>query len=410
MKKTVLFIGFVYPEPRSSAAGSRSLQLMDIFLAQNCRVVFATSSKVSDRTFDLESIGIEVVKIKLNHNSFDDFIKQLQPSYVVFDRFMTEEQFGWRVAETCPDALRILDTQDLHFLRKGRQEALKNNSEFLEDQLKNSITVREVASIYRSDLTLIISEFEMDLLLNQFHVNSSILYYLPFLIESNSLNQTTKAFSNRLDFVSIGNFLHAPNSDAVHALKHHIWPLIRQQLPESKLHIYGAYPKEDTFRLEDKTQGFMVHGYTDQALERIEEAKLLLAPLRFGAGLKGKLIDAMRAGTPSVMTPIAAEGLFGKLPPNGPITADWENFAQKAVELYGNQNMWLTYQNNGYQILNNRFSKFKFVPAFVYRINELTSCLPSHRLKNFIGKMLLHHSLQSTKFLAKWIEQKNRSI
>jgi hypothetical protein len=122
MQSTLLVIGFVYPEPNSSAAGSRMLQLIAAFQAQNYNVVFATSCKKSDNAFDLESIGVSVVQIKLNQSSFDVFVKTLNPAIVLFDRFMTEEQFGWRVHEQCPDALKILDTEDLHFLRKGRQK------------------------------------------------------------------------------------------------------------------------------------------------------------------------------------------------------------------------------------------------------------------------------------------------
>ena len=157
MQSTLLVIGFVYPEPNSSAAGSRMLQLIAAFQAQNYNVVFATSCKKSDNAFDLESIGVSVVQIKLNQSSFDVFIKELNPTAVLFDRFMSEEQFGWRVAEHCPNALRILDTEDLHFLRKARQKALNTNQPLENVLFSNDSTKREIASIYRSDVSLIIS-------------------------------------------------------------------------------------------------------------------------------------------------------------------------------------------------------------------------------------------------------------
>ena len=93
MKSTVLVIGYVFPEPNSTAAGSRMLQLINFFMDQNYKVVFATSSKATERAFNLESINIEVVEILLNDASFDVFIKELNPNIVIFDRFMTEEQF-----------------------------------------------------------------------------------------------------------------------------------------------------------------------------------------------------------------------------------------------------------------------------------------------------------------------------
>ena len=94
MQSTLLVIGFVYPEPNSSAAGSRMLQLIAAFQAQNYNVVFATSCKKSDNAFDLESIGVGVVQIELNHSSFDVFIKELNPTTVLFDRTRRVKYLG----------------------------------------------------------------------------------------------------------------------------------------------------------------------------------------------------------------------------------------------------------------------------------------------------------------------------
>jgi len=184
MQSTLLVIGFVYPEPNSSAAGTRMLQLIEAFQAQDYQITFATTCKKSDNAFDLESIGVTVVEIELNHSSFDVFIKELNPAIVLFDRFMTEEQFGWRVSEQCPDALKILDTEDLHFLRKGRQKAFNSNQKRDATFLTNDTAKREIASIYRSDLSLVISETEMGILTDTFKIDPAILCYLPFMIPS----------------------------------------------------------------------------------------------------------------------------------------------------------------------------------------------------------------------------------
>ena len=174
MKSTVLIIGYVFPEPNSSAAGTRMLQLIDFFINQNYTVVFATSCKKSTNAFDLESLNVQVVEILLNHSSFDFFVKDLNPEVVLFDRFMTEEQFGWRITENCPDALRILDTEDLHFLRKTRQQSISSSSGSANDFDLNDIAKREIASIYRSDLSLIISEAELKILIDKFKIDCSL--------------------------------------------------------------------------------------------------------------------------------------------------------------------------------------------------------------------------------------------
>ena len=113
-RKSLLIIGAVWVEPNSSAAGKRMLQLIAQFLERDYTITFASPAQKSEKAIDLSSLGVAEVVIQLNNASFNLFIAQLQPNIVLFDRFMMEEQFGWRVLENCPEALRILDTEDLH--------------------------------------------------------------------------------------------------------------------------------------------------------------------------------------------------------------------------------------------------------------------------------------------------------
>ncbi|WP_407556805.1 glycosyltransferase [Winogradskyella sp. 4-2091] len=410
MKKKLLVIGFVWPEPKSSAAGSRMLQLIVQFQQQGYDVVFASAAKTSDNTFDLSSIKVETQPILLNDSSFDLFIKNLDPDIVLFDRFMTEEQYGWRVAEQCPKALRLLDTEDFHGLRKAREAALKRNERVSTQHMQNDITKREIASIYRCDLSLMISEVEIEILTQQFNIDESLLYYLPFLLDPIPQEATNllPKFEARQHFITIGNFLHAPNYDAVLYLKQTIWPLIRKQLPKAELHIYGAYKSQKVTQLNNNKEGFLIKGFAEDVNEVMKIAKVCLASLRFGAGLKGKLVDAMQNGTPAVMTTIAAEGMFGNSKPNGFIEDKPEAFAKQAVELYNNVEVWQQKQQNGFEVSKQRFNNLAFEADFSTHIKTLYNDLKAHRELNFIGQLLMHQTMQSTKYMSKWIETKNQ--
>ena len=410
MNKNLLIIGFVWPEPNSSAAGCRMMQLISVFQSHNFKITFASPCAKSDNAFDLKSINIPQIRIELNNAGFDVFIQQLKPDIVLFDRFMMEEQFGWRVAEQCPDAIRILDTEDLHCLRKGRHQAFKDEVKFDTSYLFNETAKREIASIYRCDLSLIISEAEMEILQNEFKVYKSLLHYLPFLLDevsTEAINSLPK-FEVRKHFICIGNFLHEPNYNSVLYLKETIWPLIRKKLPNAKLHIFGAYASQKVKQQHNETEGFYIKGFAEDVNEVMKKAKICLAPLRFGAGLKGKLIDAMQNGTPCVTTSIGAEGIFGNIEPNGFIEDNPQEFADKAVELYIKQTIWQEMQQNGFKIINTRFNKNQFQSKFIKVIEETTQQLHSKRLNNFTGVMLQHHTMQSTKFMSRWIEEKNR--
>ncbi|WP_199269895.1 glycosyltransferase [Algibacter sp. L1A34] len=411
MNKRLLIIGFVWPEPRSSAAGIRMMQLIETFQTQNYNITFASPCAKSDNAFNLESIGVLQTAIELNNGSFDDFVKGLNPDIVLFDRFMMEEQFGWRVTENCPNAIKILDTEDLHSLRKGRHQAFKDEKLFDKAYLFNDTAKREIACIHRCDLTLIISEAEMEILKNDFKVNEDLLLYLPFMLDeiSKEIIGNLPSFEDREHFITIGNFLHEPNYNAVLYLKDTIWPLIRKQLPKVELHIYGAYASQKVNQLHNGKQGFLIKGFAEDVNTVMQQAKVCLAPIRFGAGLKGKLIDAMQNGTPMVTSTIGAEGMFGDLEPNGFVEDIPNNFANQAVQLYNNERVWEEKQEYGFAVINNRFNAQKHKKMFLSRIESIVDNLYTHRQNNFMGQMLHHHSMQSTKFMSRWIEEKNKA-
>lgn len=409
-KKQILIIGYTWPEPTTTAAGNRMMQLIDFFQSQNFDITFASTATKSEYSIDLSAYNIKMENIVLNDSSFDDFIKKLNPDIVLFDRFLTEEQFGWRVAEFAPDALRILDTEDLHSLRQVREKLFKSKIEFTPTKwLQSDITKREIASIYRCDLSLIISTYEMELLLNEVKMHKRLLLHLPFQLDKIDNNKIINwpNFNTRNDFICIGNGKHSPNIDAIVWLKNEIWPLIRNSLPKAKLHIYGGYLPAHIRQMHNPKDGFYIEGWVENVAEVMEQSRINLAPLRFGAGIKGKLIDAMQCGTPSITTSIGAEGIHGELPWNGWITDDTDSFANAAVALYNNAVDWRRSQDNGVAIINAFYDKAILDKRLSAKIQKFQNGLTTHRETNFIGALLRHQSLNSSKYMAKWIEAKN---
>ena len=409
MQNHLVIIGTVWPEPTSTAAGTRMLQIIEVFQKEKYKITFLSSASKGENSFDLESIGVQTKSIQLNDVSFDVLISELNPTIVLFDRFMIEEQYGWRVAENCPNALRMLDTEDLHFLRKARETAFKQNRDLVFEDYISDTFKRELAAIYRCDLSLIISEFEMQLLTETFKVDVSILHYLPFMVKAlteNSFENIPK-FEERKHFISIGNFLHEPNWQTVLQLKK-LWKSIKKELPEAELHIYGAYVSEKAKQLHNEKEGFIIKGRAKSVESVFNSAKVLLAPIPYGAGLKGKLLESMQFGLPNVTTKIGAEAMHGNLDWNGFIADSDTEFIEKAVELHQNKENWKVAQQNGITIINTRFEKSIFENAFVNQISNLLKNLNQHRNQNFLGQILQHQTMQSTKFMSRWIELKNK--
>ncbi|RYY76862.1 MAG: glycosyltransferase [Gammaproteobacteria bacterium] len=427
--KKLLIIGYVWPEPNSSAAGSRMLELIQLFLAQEWEIIFASAAALSEHRADLMRLGVVEKTIALNDSSFNEYLKDIQPDAVLFDRFFTEEQFGWRVEQVCPQALRILDTEDLHSLRHARHQVLKKSQQARNKEIDrqsvspvlanadelyglmatDDMAQREVAAIFRCDLTLMISQFEIELLTKYFSVPHELLHYCPFLSPEFPEKKSLNNYESREHFIAIGNFRHEPNWDSVLYLKHAIWPLIHSRLPQAELHIYGSYPPPKATQLHKPKQGFHIKGWVDDAHRVMQQARVCLAPLRFGAGIKGKLMDAMRNGTPSVTTAIGAEAMHGDLAWGGFIENTAKEFSEAAIKLYTDLVLWQQAQAQGDIILQKYFGSQDHSQLFVDRLKKLEDNLEEERQQNFVGAMLRHHTLKSTQYMSQWIEAKNKN-
>lgn len=407
--KQILIIGLQYPEPQSTASGSRMLQLVSLLLSIGYKVHFASAQPKTEYSADLDSIGIKTSLIKINDKSFDDFIKVLQPDAVVFDRFITEEQLGWRVDEICPNALKILDTEDLHFLREWRELQVKSEQkENFPKQLTDKAK-RELAAIYRCDWSLMISKVEIDILTQKYNMPNEMLFYLPFVYNFSKIPfKKSPDYKQRQHFVSIGNFKHNPNLDMVHFLYQKIWPKIHQTLPQAEWHIYGAYCPESVRQLHNPKKGVIVKGRADDVTDTINKYKVMLAPLRFGAGLKGKCFDSMQAGTPIITTPIGAEGISEPSHWPGFVNNSKDDFIQKSIEVYIDETLWTQKQKLGFDLLQNDFDIDNFKEDFKDKIKSSLQNLNQYREGNIIGQLLKHHLHRSTKFMSLWIEEKNK--
>lgn len=373
---------------------------------------------------------------------------------VVFDRFYAEEAYSFRIREQCPNALRILDMQDVHSLRIGRQQLVKeidqrekaNNNggnkhinnvaaqlidevmkfdpsthawaDNLPDKKAHNTFLRELASIHRSDLVLVCSSSEMKML-KQPSWNIQPWKLVPASFFQTRVEQetsTTISYEERSDFVTIGGFKHYPNVDSARLLKR-IWPRIRSRLPDARLHIYGAYPTNEILSMHDEKLGFYVHGHVDDINEALLKRRVLLAPLRFGAGIKGKIVDSWGCGLPVVTTPIGAEGMghdYSDTITSDDELGDWgglvvsneDEFVEAAVNLYTTKELWEYSQSKGVELLNSLFNKEQNLPLIDEALSDAMMNLEQRRRRDITGQLLWHQSNRSTEYFSKWIELK----
>ena len=387
------------------------MQLLEAFGQAGYALHFGTSAEKTEQSVDLKSMGAQIHALPLNDKLASDTIKELHPDVVIFDRFMTEEQFGWRVEEEAPGALRILNTEDLHSLRKARQLAMEADMDCdLDYWLRHDVTLRELSSILRCDLNLMISKTECEWLAKTGFIPAEQVLYLPFMLDSINIINTDsyKPYSERESFCFIGYGRHVPNADAVRFTIESIWPLIRQELPEAKLEIYGKDYPTDIQGLHDPSNGIFIQGWIDEVSAAFTNARVNLAPLRYGAGLKGKIIDATRHGIPSIMTSIAAEGLFLTQEYEALIADDPNAFANKAISMYRDESLWQLSIETMQARLSDEMDRKKHHQRLHQHVDGLLEGLEAHRGALVLSRILRHQRNQSSRYMAKWIEAKNR--
>lgn len=466
-KNSLLILSpFLYPEKTSSAAGVRTYGLLDYFSNNKksnfSHVYFGCGLKKKEHDQSLLPQGVTKCYIPPNRSIMKDILsceriidnntivskeKRITGlSTVIFDRYFAEEAYSFHFfqheteknGQNISPILRVLDLQDVHFLRKHRQELVsswdKNNFEgsmLSEDLMEkvvsftpksssnNSLLLRELASIHRSDLVLVCSPFEVELLVNEYKIDPKKLVLASFFVNSSAEEKSTthKTYNERSDFICVGGFKHPPNIDQVQVLKHEIWPQIRHNfLNESKngfnlpsLYVYGSYPPTHISKLHIPKDGFIVKGFAADIDQVLNDARVLLAPIRFGAGIKGKIVDAFRCGCPVVTTPIGSEGMLVNNDVSswgGLIASNSRDFSQKAFQLYTNKEKWNDCHKNSQHVLKSLYSKKRNLDQIQSAIIDAILSLDERRDDDHVSNILWHQSMRSTEYFSKWIQLK----
>jgi O-antigen biosynthesis protein len=227
------------------------------------------------------------------------------------------------------------------------------------------------------------------------------------------------SFHERRDFVFVGGMKHEPNIDTVRQLKR-LWPQIRQKvinlhcsssyLPPN-LHVYGAFCT-DHFRTQfhDPATGFFMQGYYSSSINDVLcDKRVLISPIRFGAGIKGKHIDAWRSNVPVVTTSIGSEGMvnvhnqqFG-----GRIANSDTDFIQAACELYNNEAAWnIAVSNISTQQMFHLCDDWERIRD---RLMDVVRTKGQRREQDYIQNILWHQSNRSTEYFSKYIECKEKN-
>ncbi len=248
-----------------------------------------------------------------------------------------------------PNAKLIFDTVDLHHIREA-QEAELSKSDSLAKQAQ-ATKAKEYALIVKCDETWVVSETEYRTLHTDFPKKT-----IRRVSNIHPVRRTTPDFIKRKDVLFVGNFRHPPNQDGLQWFLEAIWPVIHAQRSELVLNIVGASAPENLIKISER-MNVCFHGHVPDIERHIDNARINIAPLRYGAGAKGKISQALASGLPTIATTVASDGMQLADKESILLADDAEAFANAILALYEDESLWNQLSKNGYGIAGTFFSE-----------------------------------------------------
>ncbi|MFA5161952.1 MAG: glycosyltransferase [Elusimicrobiales bacterium] len=320
------------------------------FRALGYKVTFIPDNLVYiDRyTADLQRIGVEC-QYQPHIGSVEKHLQERGAEYdaVMLCRPYIAEPHIANVRKYCHKAVVIFDTEDLHFIRESRQAALENNPAIAiaaEHTRKQELGVAAMA-----DCTVVVSPLERDILMKE---NPALR--VAVIPPPRDVHGSDNDFDMRSGIMFVGGYQHTPNVDAVRYFVSEIFPLVRKKLPGVKFHIIGSKMPDVIKQLA--ADDIIIEGFMKDLAPAFARHRLSIAPIRFGAGVKCKILSSLCYGLPAVGTSAACEGMCLQNGADVLIADAPEEFAAAIEQLYANRDLWERISRNGLELMRKRYS------------------------------------------------------
>lgn len=347
-KYRVLVVDHFLPTPNKDAGSVTAFNLLVLLREMGFQITFiAESSLAYDDLYvtNLQKIGVEVLYAPYIEGVEHHLIMAGTKYDLIFlFRPLVANKYIDLVRRICPKAKILYETADLHFLRISREANIKNSeAKHLEASKFKSI---EFQALLKCDQSIIRSESEMDLIHSELPEANVSLF--PLMLD---IKKKVTPFQERSGIMFLGSFSHSPNEDGLIFFIEHIFPIIRSKQTDIHLYVVGSNP---TAKVKSYESDFItVVGFVDDLELFMQGIKLSISPLRFGAGVKGKVGTSLAQGVPAVATSISTEGMGLTSGKNILIADDPEYFANAVIDLYSNPDLWSKLSKEGLEFAEN---------------------------------------------------------
>jgi len=340
--RRVLVLDHCTPTPNQDAGSVTVFNLLLLLREMDFQVTFIPEDNflyMPEYTTALQRVGIEVLYapyVTSVEKHLIEFGKRYNLAFL-FRPGVVERHLA-TIRRLCSDAKVLFHTVDLHYLRMSREAELFSGK--VKRKEADEMKQRELSAIGSVDASIVHSTVELEILRSE--LPDAKIHVFPLIMD---IKRTDKTFSERKDIVFVGGYQHTPNIDAVQYFVTEIMPLLRQHLPGIHFFAVGSNPPEKIQSLE--SEDVIVTGFIEDLNQLLDKMRISVAPLRYGAGIKGKIGSAMAVGLPVVATPLAAEGMNLTDEDNILIAEDVDEFATAIIRLYQDESLWNRLSSNG---------------------------------------------------------------
>jgi len=345
--KSILFIDDEIPAPDQDSGSNRIFQIMLLVKSLGYHVVFMPVTGIKREGYFEQMVyaGFEVLYQFPNRKGMIKILLKKMPEIEVawLCKPHNNEQFKF-IFDANKNCKWIYDTIDLHFLRMQREADLSKSETIMQEA--DATKELEINIAKQADVTLAITDDEKIILKKEGIQNVAIIPNIHQLrIDRNAENSCAE----RDGLLFIGGYLHKPNIDAAIWLVKEIMPIVWKSIPTLKVTLLGSNPTNEVLKLQSECVN--VPGYIHDVSSYFNNSKIFVAPLRFGAGMKGKIGQSLEFGLPIVSTDIGVEGIGLVDNENVIVANDTIAFADKIVSLYNNEALWNKIRNNSLKAL-----------------------------------------------------------
>jgi len=367
----ILIIYKRLPEPDKASGDLRLVEIIKLLKANGHNITFLAHSMNQGKYYELLLKYVNIVIKGVSRKNILSIFYLIHTFWkyrykvVIYVDYIMYLKYSIPIKVLLPKSKSIIDTIDLHFVRLEREVKILGTTDLNLYEQK----VAEIDSYRNSDCIWVITNIEKKILVDEHSFEDEKIHVMPNI---HIVKDNLKTYNERNGIVFLGGYRHEPNIDAVDYFINYIFKYILEEIINVKLSIVGSHPPERFNNYSKFNQNIVVTGFVQDHREVLSTHLIGIAPLRYGAGMKGKIGEYLACGLPCVSTSIGVEGMNLKNEEEVLVANDPVHFSSNILRLYNDKRLWEKLSKSGLKYIENDLSPKAFKPGLINAIDKVS--------------------------------------